>query len=225
MSEYQPGDRVNASPYGAATVLPGPGRKPWVRLRLDSNGQVTYVLPRYLSPLPEPARTDDHSLAGYIFSGRIGDLEHDLAVRTLERDEARQALAAMEGRATKGEWERDRAMGLCDDWQSHARRSLDLIERLTTERDALSDRLQETRAALALLQSGWRPLSVRERARVEAECSDLREKLAAAEKALWRCVELSGADTSDGIPTWPALPDLAIEEVGRLRAEHDEVIG
>lgn len=37
--------------------------------------------------------------------------------------------------------------------------------------------------------------------------------------ALWRCYELTGADTSDG--PWPEWERDAIEEVARLRKEHD----
>lgn len=58
------------------------------------------------------------------------------------------------------------------------------------------------------------------RAYHEAEVKRLRE-------ALWECVKLTGADTSDGPPRpgtgdWPQLPELAVREVARLRAEHDE---
>jgi len=46
--------------------------------------------------------------------------------------------------------------------------------------------------------------------------------------ALWECVKLTGADTSDGPPRygtrdWPQLPELAVREVARLRQEHDEL--
>lgn len=40
--------------------------------------------------------------------------------------------------------------------------------------------------------------------------------------ALFRCVELTGEDTSGGIPTLPTLPQWAIENVARLRQEADD---
>lgn len=51
--------------------------------------------------------------------------------------------------------------------------------------------------------------------------------LGAAEDALWRCVELSGADTSEGRPRpgtgdWPQLAELAVREVGQLRDDYDD---
>lgn len=51
----------------------------------------------------------------------------------------------------------------------------------------------------------------------------LRDRALKAETALWECVKLSGADTSEGVPpTWPPLHELAVREVGRLRQDYDE---
>jgi len=56
---------------------------------------------------------------------------------------------------------------------------------------------------------------------------ELEQQLAEADAALWRCVELSGDDTSAGPPRrgtgdWPQLPELAVREIERLRREYDE---
>lgn len=51
---------------------------------------------------------------------------------------------------------------------------------------------------------------------------ELLERLERAETALWRCVELSGEDTSDGRPTEPALDVLAVRAVEMLRESCDE---
>jgi hypothetical protein len=37
------------------------------------------------------------------------------------------------------------------------------------------------------------------------------------EEALRECVRLSGADLSDGFPTWPELPEFAVQEVKELK--------
>jgi hypothetical protein len=64
-----------------------------------------------------------------------------------------------------------------------------------------------------------------ERDKLEAEVARLTARPEEAEDALWRCIELSGADTSDGRPgpgSCPPLPERAVQEVKRLREEADE---
>lgn len=41
-------------------------------------------------------------------------------------------------------------------------------------------------------------------------------------EALRECTRLSGADLSGGFPTWPDLPDFAVQEVKQLRDDYDE---
>jgi hypothetical protein len=46
--------------------------------------------------------------------------------------------------------------------------------------------------------------------------------VARLEEALRECVRLSGADLSDGFPTWPELPEFAVQEVKELRDCYEE---
>lgn len=46
------------------------------------------------------------------------------------------------------------------------------------------------------------------------------EYIARLEAALRECVKLSGADLSDGFPTWPELPEFAVQEVRQLREDY-----
>lgn len=41
-------------------------------------------------------------------------------------------------------------------------------------------------------------------------------------KALKECCRLSGADLSDGFPTWPELPEFAVQCVQTLRIDCDD---
>lgn len=50
----------------------------------------------------------------------------------------------------------------------------------------------------------------------------LREELEEANAALFECARLSGADTSDGVPTWPKLPLYARGCVANLREDYDK---
>lgn len=54
-----------------------------------------------------------------------------------------------------------------------------------------------------------------------AAVSDEDQRRRALEAALFRCVELTGEDTSGGVPGRPTLPEWAVENVARLRAEAD----
>jgi len=45
------------------------------------------------------------------------------------------------------------------------------------------------------------------------------------EGALQECARLSGADLSEGFPTWPSLPVFVVEEVRQLRADYDDALG
>lgn len=58
-----------------------------------------------------------------------------------------------------------------------------------------------------------------------AESARLSARVRELEDALWRCVELTGDDVSDGRPgpgSWPPLHERAIREVERLRRESEE---
>lgn len=62
----------------------------------------------------------------------------------------------------------------------------------------------------------WVPMVPEARlAAVEAERDRFRD-------ALIECATASGADVSDGPPTWPAVDVWAVEEVKRLREDCDE---
>lgn len=50
---------------------------------------------------------------------------------------------------------------------------------------------------------------------LEAENERLRD-------ALRECARLSGADLSDGFPTWPPLHEFAVQEVKQMREDYDE---
>ncbi|MEA2495769.1 MAG: hypothetical protein QOJ29_3680 [Thermoleophilaceae bacterium] len=43
-----------------------------------------------------------------------------------------------------------------------------------------------------------------------------------AREALYECAKISGADVSDGAPTWPPIEQWAVEEVAQLRRDCDE---
>lgn len=59
-------------------------------------------------------------------------------------------------------------------------------------------------------------------ARAVDQIKDVEATLDRYRKALEKCCRLSGADLSDGFPTWPPLDEFAVQEVGRLRADYDE---
>jgi hypothetical protein len=46
--------------------------------------------------------------------------------------------------------------------------------------------------------------------------------IARLEEALRECVRLSGADLSGGFPTWPELPEFAVQEVRQMREDYNE---
>lgn len=58
----------------------------------------------------------------------------------------------------------------------------------------------------------------------EAEHRGVLDVLKRLEAALVRCAEVSGADMSDGAPTWPDVDVWAVQEVEQLRKDYDEAI-
>jgi hypothetical protein len=97
--------------------------------------------------------------------------------------------------------------------------------------------LNEVAAAVASLESTTEFLDGEDLASVEAALARLNETIdgtwdapdlhvtVGADRlrdALRECVRLSGEDLSDGFPTWPELPDLAVEVVKQLRDDYDE---
>lgn len=51
---------------------------------------------------------------------------------------------------------------------------------------------------------------------------ELRAEIKRLNDALRECARLSGADLSGGFPTWPELPEFAVQEVRQLREDYDE---
>lgn len=50
------------------------------------------------------------------------------------------------------------------------------------------------------------------------------EEIARMHDALRECTILSGADVSDGFPTWPDLPTFAVREVAQARTDYDDLL-
>lgn len=51
--------------------------------------------------------------------------------------------------------------------------------------------------------------------------ADYEAELQRCREALRECVRLSGADLSGGFPTWPELPEFAVQEVRQLREDSE----
>jgi hypothetical protein len=57
-----------------------------------------------------------------------------------------------------------------------------------------------------------------------SELERLRGENEKLKEALFECAKRSGADISDGAPTWPPIHDWAVQQVTELRADYDEAI-
>ena len=57
---------------------------------------------------------------------------------------------------------------------------------------------------------------------LEREISWFQSRIKYLEGKLWECVKLSGADTSNGILTWPEIGVYTVQEVTELRHRYDE---
>lgn len=55
-----------------------------------------------------------------------------------------------------------------------------------------------------------------------AKIGPLQAEVERLRAALVRCATVSGADVSDGPPTWPSVDEWAVQEVQRLRDDYDD---
>lgn len=136
-----------------------------------------------------------------VISAHLGQVFYCLANQSAERDPGGHLDAHLEAAKREGLSSLE-AIIYVERWRA--------IEELSDKTQGWKDRFDDN--ASALLD------------RLYVSFDERVDREAGLRLALERCVELSGADTSDGMPTDQPLHEWAVECVRVLREEHDELL-